>query len=273
MAGNSSLYEWRKQINNANIDQWKSWSVDINYVVEQFNNVIQTVTDRLGTIENSIESLMIRCNEMEKYIEAIPPYVKLQHKEIDINSCKVAAYAKTCGVFSHTTNENKIYVYVNKTVKNLFVDGVQVESNTNDNNAYLPFMDFSGSVNGTIHTIKTDNADKFNDIKLAFSFNDTLTSFTPNDSSTAILDVKITYHSVVIPKIQTIDKSSLSTAIINQQPVIENTQVIDKQAMSINQYSTVKTVASISKNRNRTRQASQTNTRSSITNTSGKTRG
>jgi len=44
-------------MNESNLKQWQNWSVDINYVVSQFNDVVQNLTDKLELAETTANAL------------------------------------------------------------------------------------------------------------------------------------------------------------------------------------------------------------------------
>lgn len=257
MAGNSSTFYLRQQVNDSNIKQWQNWAVDINYVVEQFNDVINNLVDRLNTAEMTIEALIEKINNSEDN------YVKLQFSSIQIASSDKAVYTKSCGVFSNVIlGDNIVYVYANKTIDGLYLDNKPVEFKTTSYNSettetsestttpYLPFMSFTGSDAGTIHTIKTNNAAKnMGGVKLYFSHDPQLDTL-ETSLVTAELPITINYSTVVTKSLYTIDKSSLSK-VIPSEAIISNIDLdITKQAASVGQYSTIKTVAEQASSRN-----------------------
>ncbi len=110
----------------------------------------------------------------------------------------------------------------------------------------MPFMQFSGSNQGIILNIKTNDADKIGgNTNLYFSLDSTLGSLQPsqNDDTTQQLQVKINYSSVAQKSLYTLDKSQLSQTIIKNTAMIDNKRAIDKDSVAIEQYSTTKTVA------------------------------
>jgi hypothetical protein len=44
-------------MNESNLKQWQNWSIDINYVVSQFNDVVQNLTDKLELVETTANAL------------------------------------------------------------------------------------------------------------------------------------------------------------------------------------------------------------------------
>ena len=84
MAGNSSTYFLRQEANKSNLDRWAAWSIGINHVVDQFNTVITDLSDRLEMAETTIDSLLIKINELQKANAAItaPDYVRLQYSQL-----------------------------------------------------------------------------------------------------------------------------------------------------------------------------------------------
>ena len=248
------IYNLRKAALDNNIKQWQDWSVSINYVVDQFNDVIENLTERLDIAETTIDALMTKINHMDD------TYVKLQYNSITIMSNRTY-YTKTCGVYSDISKDgtskyssNTIYVYSDRTVHGLYVNNYPVYEkhignfSKNTNSYYMPFMHFSGSNQGVILNIKTNNADKFGgNTNLYFSLDSTLGSLAPksNDDITQQLQVKINYASVTQKSLYTLDKSQLSQAIIKNSAMIDNKMAIDKDGIAIEQYSTTKTVANV----------------------------
>lgn len=138
MAGNSSIYELRKRQDEDNLKRWQDWSVSINYVVEQFNDVVTNLTERLDMAESAIEALKIRIDMKDNN------YVKLQNSELQIPSSATSEYSCPCGVFSNVQDgANIFYVYSNKTINGLYLNGIPVKyiessetaSNTSTNNS------------------------------------------------------------------------------------------------------------------------------------------
>ncbi len=134
MAGNSSIYELRKRQDDNNLKRWQDWSVSINYVVEQFNDVISNLTERLDMAESAIEALKFRIDNDNNY-------VKLQNSELQIPSSDKSTYSRPCGVFSNVQDgANIFYVYSNKTISGLYLNGIPVkyiespETTSNTNN-------------------------------------------------------------------------------------------------------------------------------------------
>ena len=245
------IYNLRKAALDNNIKQWQDWSVSINYVVDQFNDVIENLTERLDIAETTIEALMTKINHMDQ------TYVKLQYNSITIMSNRTY-YTKTCGVYSDVSKNNPkypvniVYVYSDRTVHGLYVNDQPVyekhigDFSNNTNSYYMPFMQFSGSNQGIILNIKTNDADKIGgNTNLYFSLDSTLGSLQPsqNDDTTQQLQVKINYSSVAQKSLYTLDKSQLSQTIIKNTAMIDNKRAIDKDSVAIEQYSTTKTVA------------------------------
>lgn len=245
------IYNLRKAALDNNIKQWQDWSVSINYVVDQFNDVIENLTERLDIAETTIDALMTKINHMDD------TYVKLQYNSITIMSNRIY-YTKTCGVYSDVSksdtrySSNTIYVYSDRTVHGLYVNNYPVYEkhignfSNNTNSYYIPFMQFSGSNQGVILNIKTNDADKIGgNTNLYFSLDSTLGSLAPksNDDITQQLQVKINYSPVVQKALYTLDKSQLSQTIIKNTAMVDNKMAIDKDSVAIEQYSTTKTVA------------------------------
>ena len=106
-------------------------------------------------------------------------------------------------------------------------------------------MQFSGSNQGVILNIKTNNADKIGgNTNLYFSLDSTLGSLAsaPNNI-TQQLQVKINYSAVAQKSLYTLDKSQLSQTLFKNTAMIDNKMVINKDSVAIEQYSTTKTVA------------------------------
>lgn len=246
------IYNLRKAALDNNIKQWQDWSVSINYVVDQFNDVIENLTERLDIAETTIDALMTKINHMDD------TYVKLQYSSLTIMSNRTY-YTKTCGVYSDVSksdtrySSNIIYVYSDRTVHGLYVNDYPVYEkhignfSNSTNSYYMPFMQFSGSNQGVILNIKTNNADKIGgNTNLYFSLDSTLGSLAPSptdDIITQQLQVKINYSAVTQKSLYTLDKSQLSQTIIKNTAMIDNKRAIDKDSVAIEQYSTTKTVA------------------------------
>lgn len=250
MAGNSSIYELRKRQDDDNLKRWQDWSVSINYVVEQFNDVISNLTERLDMAESAIEALKFRIDNDNNY-------VKLQNSELQIPSSDKSTYSRPCGVFSNVQDgANIFYAYSNKTISGLYLNDIPVKyienseslettSNTADSTC-IPFASFSGSETGTILTFKTDNATKISgDIKIYFSLNSSLNFNNITDDNTDILTLKINYGKQTTKSLYTLDKSKLSKVLIKNTAMVEQKESITKTSANIGQYSTVKTVASV----------------------------
>lgn len=247
------IYNSRKTALDNNIKQWQDWSVSINYVVDQFNDVIENLTERLDIAEATIEALSTKINHMDD------TYVKLQYNSISIISSNKKSYAKTLGVYSDVSkgatpqySSNTIYVYSDRTVHGLYINDNPVyekhigDFSNNTNSYYQPFMQFSGSDQGVILNIKSTNADKFGGItNLYFSLNSSLGNLSPSstDDITQQLQVKINYSVVAQKSLYTLDKSQLSQTIIKNTAMVDNRMAIDKNGVAIEQYSTTKTVA------------------------------
>ena len=245
------IYNLRKTALDNNIKQWQDWSVSINYVVDQFNDVIENLTERLDIAETTIEALMTKINHMDD------TYVKLQYNSISIISNRTY-YTKTCGVYSDISkgdtrySSNIIYVYSDRTIHGLYINDYPVyekhigDFSNNTNSYYMPFMQFSGSNQGVILNIKTNNADKIGgNTNLYFSLNSSLSALQldPTNDITQQLQVKINYSAVAQKSLYTLDKSQLSQTLIKNTAMANNKIAIDKDSVPIKQYSTTKTVA------------------------------
>lgn len=245
----SSYIEERRKTNMNNIERWQNWSQSINYVVEQFNDVITNLSDRLNIAETTIQALNTKIDILCKCTDT--KYVKLQYDTIQIMSSDRTYYTKTCGVFSYpgVTNTsvelpNIVYVYSTQSNKGVFVNNEKVYAKP-VGEFYLPFTEFTGSDNGAIITIKTDNAQKIGkDLDLYFSINPSINSssigskydYTNNDI--AKLTVKINYSQVVVKELITLDDSKLSQTIVSTiMPNEMNT--IDKHGIQVGQYSVI----------------------------------
>lgn len=253
MAGNSSTFYLRRQMNDANLKQWQSWSIDINYVVDQFNDVIQNLTDKLDLANTTINALTLKVNKLAERVEYDDlRYVKLQHNSISINSTKNTIYTKACGVFSFDMNKpHKVYIISTKTINGLYINNIPVYENRigSYNNS---FTSISGSDEGNIISITSDNMTKIGgNIELYFSLNPSLNDnaigsyFNENNNTTARLIIKPDYSQIVIKPIVTVDKSALSKTLTNQTAMSTNAMTVSKYGAQIGQYSTVKTAAAI----------------------------
>ena len=252
MAGNSSTFFLRREINDANIKQWQNWSVDINYVVDQFNNVVESLTDRIDMAETTINALNVKIQKMSEQLEALDlRYVKLQYDSIEIGSSKNAVYTRSCGVFSSVYGQpNVINVFAPKTITGLYINNTPVYEHhvgTYSN----PFMQISGSDAGTVINIKADNISKMGeDIVLYFSVDPSLNDasiehFDPDNNDIAKLIIKVRYSQVAQKQLITVDKSALAKTITEKVPMASDMITIDKFAKSVGKYSTIKTVANI----------------------------
>lgn len=258
MTNNGSSYvEERRNTNKNNIEKWQGWSQSINYVVDQFNDVITNLTDRLNIAETTIQALNTKMDLVCTYI-GDAKYVKLQYDSIQIASSDKQQYAKTCGVFSFTGQNanipNIVYVYSKQTNNGVYVNNQPVyekhigDFSSSDTTYYMPFMQFTGSDAGTIITIKTDNAEKLgNNLNLYFSIDSSIKNSSidePNDNI-AKLAVNINYSPVVVKDLITLDKSKLSQAIINRTAIPAEMKAIDKLGTTIGQYTTINTPANM----------------------------
>lgn len=282
MAGNSSIFYLRKEINDSNIKQWQSWSYDINYVVEQFNDVVQNLTDRLDQADVTICALQEKINRLIQ-TSTIPPYVRLQNGLIEILSSKNQVYTKTCGLFSKGKVGQNVYIYSMKKIDGLFINGNGVSQSSFSKNENLwyasPIGQFSGSENGITFNIKSDNIEKLgDDITLVFSIHPELVTDDStyidengfkkipdgehgisqprdtynkimNDYATLTLKVK---HSVIVNKpVVTLDKSALSKTLVNSTAMSTKAIAVDKQinSLTVGTYSFIKTAAEVAKNK------------------------
>lgn len=248
MTNNGSSYiEERRKTNENNLKRWQEWSYSINYVVEQFNDVVANLSERLSIAENTIEALNIKINNGDM------DYVKLQYDNIQIPSSNRQYYTRTCGVFSNVTSSgrvikpNNVYVFATQSNQGVFVNNVQVVEKHNDEDRYYePFLKFSGSDTGTIITIKTDNAEKIgNNLDLYFSINSSLrdNSIGEDNNDIAKLSIKINYSQLVVKDLITLDKSKLGQTIITKTPIPAEMQEIVKYGIQVGQYSAIKTAA------------------------------
>ena len=226
MAGNSSVFYLRQEINDANIKQWQNWSVDINYVVDQFNDVIQSLNDRLDLANTTIDALTVKLDKVSNYISDLDlEYINLQYDSIEINSSKTATYAKPCGVFSaNFAHPNTINIFSTRSIDGLYVNDKKVYAH-HIGNYNEPFAQISGSEQGTIITIKSDNMTKIGgNIELYFAFDSSLldTSINgfdnrdmslPNADDIARLKIKPIYSQAIQRPLITLDKSALSKTI------------------------------------------------------------
>ena len=264
MAGNSSIYEMRKRQDDDNLKRWQDWSVSINYVVEQFNDVISNLTERLDMAESAIEALKYRIDNDNNY-------VKLQNSELQIPSSDKSTYSRPCGVFSNVKDgANIFYAYSNKTISGLYLNGSPVQyiesSETTSNITNLPFASFSGSETGTILSFKTDNATKIGgDIKIYFSLDSSLNFNNIIDDTTDILTLKINYGKQITKTLYTLDKSELSKTIVKNSAMVEMKESITKTGANIGQYSTVKTVATTAEQQSSVRSSQTSGSSSSRT--------
>ena len=160
MAGNSSVYYLRQERSESNLKQWQNWSVDINYVVEQFNDVVNNLVERLNLAEMSIDALMVKIDNSSIN------YVKLQYNEISIQSSSKSIYSVPCGVFSNYTDSdnNIVYVYANISAPGLYFDDNELELSYNKgiidkvNNTFTPTsaITYTNTAN-TVNTSDTTN--------------------------------------------------------------------------------------------------------------------
>lgn len=259
MAGNSSTYFLRQEANKSNLDRWAAWSIGINHVVDQFNTVITDLSDRLEMAETTIDSLLIKINELQKANAAItaPDYVRLQYSQLEIASSDRQVYTRSCGVFSFDNKyhddhvSNTVYVYSDRSVNGLYVNGATVYA-SKIGRFLTPFTEFTGSEKGIMAKIKTDNADKVlrENVNLYFSLDASIKDTSIDDPSVAAkLQLKIKYSPVVIKEIAPIDKkeSKLFTALTNVTPKIADTYVVQASLPVVSQYSVKETVAKTAK--------------------------
>ena len=240
----SSYIEERRKNNENNLKRWQDWSYSINYVVDQFNDVVANLTERLSIAENTIEALNIRINKGDN------DYVMLQYDTIQIPSSNRQYYTRTCGVFSNVTSTgsvkpNNVYVFTTQSNPGVFVNNTQVEEKRK-NDYYDPFLKFSGSNTGTIITIKTDNAEKIgNNLDLYFSINSSLKddSIGEDNNDIAKLSIKINYSQVVVKDLITLDKSKLGKTIVTKTVIPQEMQEIAKYGVQVGQYTAIKTAA------------------------------
>lgn len=251
MAGNSSVYILRQQRNESNLKQWQDWSLDINYVVSQFNEVIQNLQDRLDLAEMNIEALMNRIENTNQ------SFIKVQYSTIEIKTSK-NTYTKSCGVFSYENNngDNKIYVYANKTVDGLTFDGKDIKLDSvaaTGGNKYLPFAEFTGSGEGTMHTIKSNNITSgIKNVELYFTFDSSFTTTSwenrTKDTSHATLTIVPKYGKVEPKHLLDLHENALSKATTLNTPISVPALAITKEAKNVNQFSVTKTAAIKAKN-------------------------
>lgn len=258
MAGNSSTFQLRQQMNESNLKQWQNWSVDINYVVSQFNDVVQNLTDKLELVETTANALQIKLNKLiEKSGATDIRYVKLQSDTISINSMKNVAYTKPCGVFSmNDGNPHMISIFSTRTIDGLYVNDNKVYTAALGE-YYKPFLQIAGSDAGTIVTIKTDNMTKLgDDIELYFSIDPSLyngsvgegyKNVTNNDIARLI--IKPIYSQVVTKQIISVNNSALSKALVNTTAMSTDAIPVSKYGASVGVYSTTKTIAQLAKNK------------------------
>lgn len=241
MAGNSSTYEIRKAANDNNIKRWQDWSYSINYVVDQFNDVITGLNERLNLAETTIEALNTKISQMSA---SVSQYVKLQYTNIELASSSKATYTKSCGVFSNSEN-NVVYIYSDTTLNGLYVNNTQVEKKKGTK--FLPFIEIAGSDTGTIVNIKTKDTTKIgSNIKLYFSLDSSIDSLVPS-SSTCELVVKLNYDTIVTKQLITLDKSQLTKTIIEKVPTPLELNPVKKFDTVIGQYSSLKTASNTAK--------------------------
>lgn len=275
MAGNSETFKSRQKINEANIKQYQSWSVGINYVVQQFDDTVARLQEQLDAANMSIDALITRLDTAEKVIHDISAelaraefnYVRLDSNSLVAYSAPTYYYTYPCGVFSNIFNEdNIVYVYSDTTVKGVWFDDDQFTyiggKSTGNTQYYLPFGVFSGSNAGSMHIIKTFNASKIKkDVNLYFSFknrfesskldNITVYDAENNKIPAAKFTLKISHSNVVPKSLETVNQSKLSEVMIqNSMQVTSETMMTSKVAhtykgKAIGQYSATKTVASI----------------------------
>lgn len=275
MTNNGSTYiEERRKINANNIERWQKWSQSINYVVEQFNDVITNLTDRLNMAETAIQALNTKIDMMCTHVDT--RYVKLQYNSIQIASSDRQYYTKTCGVFScsstNTAVPNTIYAYSTQTNNGLYVNEQPVyEKHIGDFSIdsdiyYMPFMQFTGSDAGTIITIKTDNAEKIgNSLDLYFSIDPSIKSasigsgYDSNNNDIAKLTINVNYSQLVVKDLITLDKSKLAQTIINTTIIPGEMKAIEKQGISLGQYTTINTPATIANKRGLTQSGNTSN--------------
>ena len=263
MTNNGSTYiEERRKTNANNTERWQKWSQSINYVVEQFNDVITNLTDRLNMAETTIQALNTKINMICEDVNV--RYVKLQYNSIQIASSDRQYYTKTCGVFScsniNNTIPNIVYAYSTQTNKGLYINDQPVyEKHVGDFTYYMPFMQFTGSDAGTIITIKTDNAEKIgNSLDLYFSIDPSIKSasigsgYDSNNNDIAKLTVNINYSRLVVKDLITLDKSKLAQTIINTTMIPAEMKTIEKQGISLGQYTTINTPAATANKSGRT---------------------
>lgn len=256
MAGNSSIFYLRREKNDTNIKQWQNWSVEINYVVSQFNDVVQNLTDKLEMAETTIDALKVKIQKLAERIgEDDLKYVKLQYNNIEIGSSKNSVYTKTCGVFSSVnTGVNTINIYSLKNISGLYINNQEVYSKTTGEYS-LPFIQIPGSDAGTIINIKSDNMTKLGEnVELYFSTdsqvkNASIQNFDPNNDDIAKLVINVKYSTVITQKLITTQKSELSKALQKAVPISTDAISIDKYGAQLGRYSTVKTVSQVAKNK------------------------
>ena len=275
MTNNGSTYiEERRKTNTNNINRWQKWSQSINYVVEQFNDVITNLTDRLNIAETTIQALNTKIDMLCEGVDA--KYVKLQYNSIQIASSDRQYYTKTCGVFSCSSINkavpNIVYAYSTQTNKGLYINDQPVyekhvgDFSTDSTTYYMPFMQFTGSDAGTIITIKTNNAEKIgNSLDLYFSIDPSINSasigsgYDSNNNDIAKLTVNINYSQLVVKDLITLDKSKLAQTIINTTMIPAEMKIIEKQGISLGQYTTINTPATTANNRGTTRSGNNSN--------------
>lgn len=256
MAGNSSTFYLRREINDSNIKQWQNWSVDINYVVDQFNDIVQNFTERLDMAETTIDALNVKIQKISEQLESHDlRYVKLQYSSIEIGSSKNAVYTRSCGVYSYMYGQpNVVNVFSTKTIPGLYVNNTQVYAHHVETYSN-PFLKISGSDAGTVINIKADNIAKMGeDIVLYFSVDPSLQDasiehFDPDNNDLTKLTIKVKYSQVAQRQLITIDKSALAKTITEKVPMATDMITIDKFAKSVGKYSTIKTVANIASNK------------------------
>ena len=258
MAGNSSVFYLRQEVNDSNIKQWQNWSVNINYVVDQFNDVIQNLNDRLDMANITIEALQIKLNKAIQDIESLN-YINLQYDFVEINSAKDITYTKPCGVFSaNPIGHNTINIFATKTIDGLYINNKPVYAHhIGDYNE--PFTQIAGSDQGSIITIKSNNMTKIgSDIELYFAFDSSLkdnsigSNFDPNnDNDIARLKIKPIYSQVISKQLITLDKSALAKTLTKTTIMSTDAISVNKSSTPIGRYSTTKTIAQIAKDKNK----------------------
>jgi len=122
-------------------------------------------------LETRIEALELKAAQSSSYLKIDTTLVSMlpEKKYINNNGTKVSAFIYDQKFRSFIDTDRDIYVYSNKSVPNLTVDGHEVMANANIYAGTTAFYKFSGSKRGVMHHLISINAKAVSGVTLTFA--------------------------------------------------------------------------------------------------------